>query len=211
MELSAHVDHLVLAGGDLKAGIEMFHERLGVRPIMGGRHANWGTWNAVVALGPRTYLELIAPDPDLEFPADRRPALFNGQGDFRLTGWLAAVERPDRVRRDLLERGVDTGRILQGARSLPDGGVLEWSLSDPMVRLLDGVIPLLIDWGQSPHPAESAPSGCRLTGLSLRHPDFERANVMLELMGLPPVVIDGASPALQATLATPRGDVVLQG
>ena len=209
MCLSNHIDHLVLAGGDLETGIERFHERLGVRPVMGGRHPGWGTWNAIVGLGDRCYLELIAPDPTSDLPAHLRPEIFTGEDSFLLKGWLAAVERPEGIRQRLLAGGVDPGRILDGSRELPDGGRLEWSLSDPMVRIMDGVVPLMIDWGHSSHPADGAPSGCHLKSLVLEHPESAAANGILGMMDLPASVMGGSCPLLRATLATPNGEVVL--
>ena len=209
MDLLEHIDHLVLAGSDLEAGVEHFGELLGVRPVMGGRHPNWGTWNAILALGPRTYLELIAPDPQSNVSSALRPAIFSGNGEFRLTGWLASVSDPARIRLRLLEQGKDPGEILKGARDLPDGRRLNWSLSDPMVCILDGVVPVMIDWGDSPHPAVTAPAGCRLQAVELRHPQASDANGILELMGLPTVVGPGPEPVLKAVLETPHGRVTL--
>lgn len=209
MSSSSNVDHLVFAGADLEAGIEMFHERLGVRPVMGGRHPGWGTWNAILALGDRCYLELIAPDPTSDLPAHLRPEIFSGEESFRLKGWLAAVQGPERLRRRLLAGGFDPGRILEGSRELPGGDRLEWTLSDPMVRAMDGVVPLMIDWGHSRHPAASAPSGCGLVSLSLEHPESACANVILEMMDLPALVMQGPRPLMKAILATPCGEVVL--
>ena len=78
-----------------------------------------------------------------------------------------------------------------------------------MTCILDGIVPVMIDWGDSPHPAVTAPAGCRLQDVELRHPQDSEANAILLSMGLPAVVAPGPEPVLKAVLQTPRGQVTL--
>lgn len=57
-------DHLVVAATTLADGIEYVADITGVAPQPGGRHVAMGTHNALLRLGERFYLEIIAIDPE---------------------------------------------------------------------------------------------------------------------------------------------------
>jgi hypothetical protein len=90
-EIHARVDHLIYATPDLDLGIEEIEQFLGIRAVAGGQHPVWATRNALAALGPTSYLEIIAPDPDIE-PARTRPFGLDSRRPSRLVGWAAKGE-----------------------------------------------------------------------------------------------------------------------
>lgn len=204
------VDHLVYATADLDRGIAEIEALLGIRAIAGGRHAAWGTCNALVGLGPRCYLEILAPDPD----ASTRPAgrLFGLEalGSSRVLTWVANGTGLERLRDAAAGEGVVLGEVLFGERQRPDGGVLRWTLTDPRRVLADGVVPFFIDWGQSPHPALVSPRGATLASLRAVHPEAEHVRSMLRTLELELMVQDGPAPALLAEIDCPNGRVVLR-
>ena len=74
----------------------------------------------------------------------------------------------------------------------------------------DGLVPFLIDWGSSPHPADSAPSGVALVALRAEHPDPPGVGEALSTLNLHLDVAVGAMPMLIATLRTSTGVVDLR-
>src|SRR5262249_18448873 len=156
---------------------------LGVPLSPGGRHARMGTHNRLVRLGPTSYLELIAIDPEATSPLHPRwfeldePAmkarLATGP---RLVHWVARVESTERPP---LPIGVGPGGQFRR-------GALSWQLTGRGAGPLpaDGVAPSLIFWPGSAHPAARLPDvGVTLEALELQHPHAAWIEQQLDLLG----------------------------
>ena len=81
------LDHILLGCSDLERGVTFVEERLGVRAEFGGVHPGRGTQNALLSLGTRHYLEIIAPDP--KQAGAKLPHGLGGLNGPRLVGWAA--------------------------------------------------------------------------------------------------------------------------
>ena len=209
-ELLANIDHLVYATPDLTAAIEQFAKQLGVRATPGGQHLGRGTRNALIALGPASYLEIIGPDLQQPKPASPRPFGIDDLKAPKLVAWAAKGKGLEHWVVEAGRRGVKLGEVLSGSRQRPDGMVLSWRFTDPRRVLADGIVPFFIDWGKTPHPSSSASGGAKLVSLRAEHPDSERVQKMLEALGLDLAVQPGPSPALIATVSCPLGLVELR-
>lgn len=208
----AKIDHLVVAALDLAEGVEYVRQTLGVSPGGGGQHLAQGTHNKVLRLGRDCYLEVIAIDPDGTAP--QRPRWFELDTEFmqqrlrerpRLITWAVGTERIEVLAARCAE---PLGEILPMQR-----GDLRWRLTLPPDGHLPGggLIPFLIQWADSPHPASLMPeTGCRLAGLQGWHPQPEAILHAIRSLGMesafqvlpaPP----GKSPSLAAQIRTPDG------
>jgi hypothetical protein len=206
----AKIDHLVYATPELETGIAAIEKLLGVRPALGGRHPGYGTRNALVSLGNDVYLEVIGPDPEQPEPEGPRVFRIDELDEARLVTWAAKESALESRVRAASRGGVELGEILSGGRQTPDGAFLSWKVTDPRVIHGHGLVPFLIDWGSTPHPAHSAPQGCALIELRAEHPEAARVREMLSAVGQDLVVNSSSAPALAATIETPRGRVELR-
>lgn len=204
------LDHLVWAVSDLARAIDELEQRIGVRASAGGRHPQWGTANALLALGGERYLEVIGPDPEAPEFAGERPFGIDTLAHPRLATWAARVsDLEERVARGRAA-GIAWGAVLEGSRRGADGTLLEWRLTDPFASRENGTIPFLIDWRESPHPARTAAVGVELVTFAIEHPRAEDLAARLASLGLATLTRRAGAPAILATLRGPRGLVTLR-
>ena len=207
----SRVDHLVYATPDLQRGIDRIEQVLGLRATPGGQHPGRGTRNALVALGPSSYLEIIGPDPEQPTPAQPRPFGIDGLKEPRLVTWAVKGTDLDSLARDAVRNGVKLGEVIAGSRRRADGVLLTWRYTDPRTVVADGVVPFVIDWGETPHPSRTATAGASLIAFRAEHPDPRPVQDALNRLGPRGLRVQrGARPGLIATIRGPRGQVELR-
>jgi len=204
------IDHLVYATPDLAAGVRHIEAVLGIQATPGGQHPGEGTRNALVALGPTSYLEIIGPDPDQPKPLQPRKFEIDDLKAPRLITWAAKGTNLTQMVGEAHGRGVPIGEVIPGSRRTPTGALLSWHITNQRAFVANGLIPFFIDWGDTPPPARSAAAGATLISLRAEHPEPESVQRMLGALGLDLPVVKGAKPALVATIAGSRGRVDLR-
>ena len=202
------VDHLIYAAPDLTTAVAEVAERFGVRAQAGSKHIGLGTHNALLALGPLTYLEIIAPDPEQPGPSVPAPFGVDRLTHGQLAGWAIACDDIDGTVATVRSHGYDPGEVSDGQRVGPTGTVLRWRAAGG--PLADGLIPFLICWGDTEHPVRTAPSGLFLESVQIEHLDPPSLAPLLTALGADVAVQPATAPALVARLGGPNGSKVLR-
>jgi Glyoxalase-like domain len=216
----SELDHLIVACATLDDGVDWVEERLGSRPVPGGQHVAMGTHNALLRLGERVYLEIIAVDPTGTAPdRPRWLALDEPEMQAQLASGpklITWVVRSDSLA-NACARVPDLGEIMSMSRgdfawriAVPETGALPWG----------GVLPVAIQWsgneqGDVLHPCDRLPgSGCELLQLNLSHPAAVLGNgglmaMFRELKIVGPVELKSGPKTISARIRSPRGDMQL--
>ena len=222
-----YIDHLVVLAPDLPTGVAWCERTLGITPTAGGEHPLMGTHNRIFNISspahPRTYLEIIAINSEATpaIPSSARrwfdmdDAALNthiAQHGPQLIHWVASV--PDVADRcaALTALDIERGAIVTASRPTPSG-LLQWQITVRAdgLRLMDGCLPTLIQWGPV-HPCDNLPViGVQLQELTLQHPQVAALQAGCDAVGVANsvAITPGIAPRLTAQLVTPRGLVTL--
>lgn len=202
------VDHLLLGVPVLEEGIAWVAEKTGVQAVPGGRHPGLGTHNALLSLGDKQYLEIIAPDPTQTSLAPQFAFLQLATRP-RLLTWAARTKNIEALAAKAHAANFELDGPRDGSRTRLDGKTLQWKtlfLQSEYSLLM----PFFIEWGaESLHPAEDSPWGCTLQAFVLEHPQPEKLRAALRKLGIEATVQQAPQTGLHALLATPYGQVKL--
>ncbi|MBO2445743.1 VOC family protein [Actinomadura barringtoniae] len=198
------IDHLVYAAPDLSAAVADIARRTGVDPIPGGPHVGLGTRNHLLGLGGPTYLEIVGPDPDQPAPDAPRPFGVDDLTAPALVAWAVATSDIDAAVARARAAGYEPGPAHDMSRRRPDGRVLQWRLTP----LITGLVPFLIDWGDTPHPAAELPV-VPLISFEAVHPEPDAVRADLAALGAELPVRQGGRELLTARLQGREGVVSL--
>jgi hypothetical protein len=211
--ISATLDHVVVAATTLADGIDYVAGVTGIAPQPGGRHAAMGTHNALLKLGARVYLEIIAVDPQGTKPP--RPRWFDLDNAVLQSELL---ERPRLIhwvaRTDAIDQAAGACPLALGPVHGMARGDYRWRITIPEdgTRPAEGLVPTLIQWDVPMHPADTLPaSGVTLAQLAATCRDPAPVRAALAALGLADTiaVTFDRETRLAAMLRTPRGTVTL--
>ena len=153
-------DHIILGCKNLDDGIAYMEKLSGYHAAIGGSHPGRGTRNALLKLGHKSYLEILAPDPSQpELKWHKDLATLDAP---LLVGWAVAIKNIEQYATHLRGHGVACIGPNAGSRVTPAGQTLRWKtlvLEDDK----QGILPFYIEWApDSAHPSSTAPGECVL-------------------------------------------------
>jgi hypothetical protein len=203
----ASLDHIILGASDLDKGIDYVEQRSGVRAVVGGVHPGRGTRNALLSLGGRRYLEIMAPDP--KQPAESEKRGLRKLTEPRIVGWAVHPADAQALAKRLTEEGIAFSGPEPGSRKRPDGRVLNWKLLT-LKNDFSGLLPFFIEWStDSLHPSEDSPKGCRLIRFIAATLKPEELVPLTQKIDLDLPVSKDAMSQLRATITSPKGEFVI--
>ncbi|MGB9465356.1 MAG: VOC family protein [Candidatus Acidiferrum sp.] len=206
VEMPVVLDHILLGCSDLDRGIDFVEKHTGVRAAFGGVHPGRGTRNALLSLGEKHYLEIIAPDPQQSAAPDHYA--LQKLSEPRLVGWAAHPGDLNQFAIRLRDTGLAFDGPHAGSRKRPDGRLLQWKT----LNLKDdrgGLLPFFIEWSaDTVHPSADAPSGCKFVRFALSTPVDAELNRICTQLDLDVPVEQGEKPHLYARIVGPDGGVM---
>ena len=203
----ADLDHLLLGSNDLDRGIDWMQERSGVRAIFGGVHPGRGTRNALLSLGPRRYLEIIAPDPQQASATSGNDMAnrLRATQEPRLIAWAVHTSDLAGLVQKAAAAGIGIENPRDGSRVRPDGKTLQWR-SFGLKKDFDGVLPFFIEWNlNSIHPSQDAPSGCTLQHFLIESSAMKDVQMVAGKLGLEVELKLAKAPVLRARIIGKNG------
>jgi hypothetical protein len=203
------IDHIVYTVPNLEEAVAELEARLGVKPLIGGRHDTQGTRNALINLNDGAYLEILAADDEnTNIPPPRWMGV-DVLSRPRITRWALKSNNLTTDGKVLREHDPALGHTKAGSRQRPDGSMLRWELILPTSVPEVDVIPFMVDWSQSDiHPHEALPDmGCSIIELLLQHPEPERIQPVLQELGVKVPVTKGEEPDIILVLRCPAGNI----
>jgi hypothetical protein len=200
------LDHILLGCSDLDRGIAIVEEHTGVRAAFGGVHPGRGTRNALLSLGEKHYLEIIAPDPQQPGAPDTRN--LQKLSEPRLVGWAAHPGDITQFAATLREAHSSFEGPTPGSRKRPDGRLLQWKTLN-LENDESGLLPFFIEWSAGTiHPSTDAPSGCKIEHFAISTPNEAKLQQLCRQLHLDVHVEHSEKPQLLARISGRGGRVI---
>jgi len=201
-------DHFLLGCSSLETGIQFMKDKTGIEAVKGGKHPNIGTHNALLSLGEKVYLEIIAPDPEAKSLIEAYSFL-KEMTTPTLFMWAARTDKMDDLLKRVQGAGYKNSGIIPGSRQRADASVLKWR-SLLVETDITSVVPFFIEWDiNSKHPAIDSPKGCTIDSFEIEYPETEKLKTVFTQLQIDVPLKKGTKASLHLKINSPKGTVSL--
>ncbi len=203
------IDHIVYSVLDFEAEINEIEKKLGTRPVIGGRHLNKGTKNALLNLGNGCYLEILAVDKENKEVKGPRWMGIDMIDAPCITRWALKSSNIIEDQRILLSYKAELGELFQGERITGSESILKWQMSLPQAHPRVELAPFVVDWTNSEqHPTENLLNDCTLEKIQFKAPESEQSKSIrkcFESFFNNYTIEDSTEVAISITIRGPKG------
>lgn len=200
------IDHLVYCVHNLEEGINYFIDNYGMHPVVGGKHLNEGTKNAIISLGNKCYLEILAIDEDNIKHTKNRWMGIDLLTTPKMTRWAIKSTNLETDKQALIQYNDQLGRVESGLRKRPDNTNLTWKMTKPLSHPEVEVVPFLVDWSDSSYyPTDGLPVQGKLLEIKLGHIYLEKVKACLDALNLDISIKSSNESYIKIVVEGPRG------
>jgi len=199
------IDHIVYCVPNLEKAIIELENKLGVKTAIGGRHLTQGTKNALINLGDKCYLEILAIDEDnKDITTDRWMGIDLLQGS-KITRWALKAMDIKEDATHLNQYNTNMGQVTGGSRKMTNGKTLTWQIAMPLSSPEVEIVPFITDWSDSDaHPTDSLDHDCRLLELRLSHPNPMDIQNLFNQMNIGLTITKSQTATIELIVQTPN-------
>lgn len=204
------IDHIVYGVPDFEKAIADLTEKLGVKPVFGGKHVGFGTQNACVHLGDQCYLEILANDDQNTSFQGQKWMGIDMISKPSIIRWAAKSTELVRDSHFLREYDINHGCLATGERITPENDTLQWKMTLPTASSIIDIVPFLLDWSDSTHhPCDLLESTCKLLSIDFYHPHPEQIQPLFLALGIEKTIIFSSKPKISVIIRGRKGDITL--
>ncbi len=200
------IDHLVYCVHHLEEGINFFKDQYGMQAVVGGRHLNEGTKNAIISLANQCYIEILAVDEEHTKHTNDRWMGIDLLTNPKLTRWAIKSTNLEADKQALVHYNDQLGKIESGLRQRPDLSNLTWQLTKPLSYPEVEVVPFLVDWsGSDSYPTDGLPIQGSLLEVTVGCDNPDKISTCLDALNIEIPIIKSKKSYIKIVIDGPTG------
>lgn len=213
-----YIDHVVVGIDDLQKGMGEIEEMTGVKPAYGGAHPDYGTHNALISLDNNTYLEVLAPNPEISmnlfqwltnFKAMYLRRKLSSMHSLKPFLWAVGSQDLQMTAAQIKEIGLKLTKPEANSRKKPNGELLSWKGAF-FAKGIKTDLPFFISWDEAASsPAKDSPKGCKLIDFMVSTPNSDDLNKIVDNLSLPVRITQARKVGVTFEFSSPKGNVRL--